>query len=161
MKEAAPSKPPLRELSPLPPTVYIHVCVDIGQEGGSGESTFRVWQIEKTNTGLPLSAGCPVFRYSKRPANMTEAFCRITICPDKSKSHAYPDGASPAQAPSQPLTGACVGESSRRWEARREGASFKRCPPFEVFPFPSLPKNLPQGLTTPAGCDIISQTATG
>ena len=61
MKEAAPSKPPLRELSPLPPTVYIHVCVDIGQEGGSGESTFQVWRIEKTNTGLLLFAGCPVF----------------------------------------------------------------------------------------------------
>ena len=90
MKEAAPSKPPLRELSPPSPTVYIHVCVGIGQEGGSGESTFQVWQIEKTNTGLPLSAGCPVFRYSKRPANMTEAVCRITICPDKSKSHACP-----------------------------------------------------------------------
>ena len=90
MKEAAPSKPPLRELSPLPPTVYIHVCVGIGQEGGSGESTFRGWRIEKTNTGLLLFAVCPVFRYSKRPANMTEAFCRIPVCPDKSKSHAYP-----------------------------------------------------------------------
>ena len=31
--------------------------------------------------------------------------------------------------------GACAGGSSRRREARREGASYKRCPPFEVFPY--------------------------
>ena len=145
MKEAAPSKPPLRELSPLPPTVYIHVCVGIGQEGGSGESTFRGWRIEKTNTGLLLFAGCPVFRYSKRPANMTEAFCRITICPDKSKSHAYPGrgfpGAGSVPALLMPVRkngSLCRGKFSE--EGGSEGGRlFQEVPSLRglSFPFPS------------------------
>ena len=80
------------------------------------------------------------FAVQSHLSNLTNAFCRIPMYSENPKNTPAPKGLFPVQAPIQPIfIPSCKNGSLRRGKFSEEGssesASYKRCPPSEVFLF--------------------------